>query len=121
LRKRNLGDQTNGALVFDVPQSTHGGTAGVFVRLHPHSLSAQVTIAVSAAGKTIASETCTIRPLPTFTFIPLPRYEDRVNVRATLTLNSDDDALPEDLTFVVDLTRGESPIVVVSNADVKKC
>jgi hypothetical protein len=76
---------------------------------------------VSAAGKTIASETCTIRPLPTFTFIPLPRYEDRVNVRATLTLNSDDDALPEDLTFVVDLTRGESPIVVVSNADVKKC
>ena len=120
LRKRNLGDQTNGTLVFDVPQSTHGGTAGVFVRLHPHSLSAQVTIAVSAAGKTIASETCTIRPLPTFTFIPLPRYKDRVNVRATLTLNSDDDALPEDLTFVVDLTVADSPIVVLGTDVVKK-
>ncbi len=120
LRKRNLGDQTNGALVFDVPRTTAGGTAGVFVRLHPRSSSAEVTIAVSAAEKTIASETRTIQPLPTFTFIPLPRFGNRANVRATLTLNSDDDAFPEDLTFVVDVTREESPIVVVGNADVKE-
>jgi hypothetical protein len=120
LRKRNLADETNGALVFDVPRPTPGGSPGIFVRLHPRSSSAQVTIALSAAGKTIASETRTIQPLPTFTFIPLPRFGNRANVRATLTLISDDDAVPEDLTFVVDVTRGESPIVVVGNADVKE-
>jgi hypothetical protein len=116
LRKRNLGDQTGDVLAFDVPKATPGRTAGLFVRLHPQVSLVFLTIDMFAAEQKIASETCTIDLLPTFSFIPLPSPSRSVGrrgkLRATLTLNRGNDALPEDLTFVVDLTRGKSPIVV---------
>ena len=114
LRKRNLADQTDGVLAFDVPTSPPDATAGLFVRLDPHASSARITIDVIAADQKMASETFTLDPLLIFSFIPLPgaspRAARRGKVRATVTLNEGDDTGPEDLTFVVDLTRGESPI-----------
>jgi hypothetical protein len=122
LRKRNLGDQTCGVLSFDVPQPTPGVTAGVFVRLDPYASSAYLTIDIFRAHQIIATETCTIDPLSTFSFIPLPRpprgVGSRGKVRATLSLNKGSDAVPEDLTFVADGAQGESPIVVERTEDV---
>jgi hypothetical protein len=111
LRKGNLGDQTGGVLSFDVPQPTPGVTAGVFVRLDPYASSAYITIDIFRAHQIIASETCTIEPLPTFSFIPLPSRPrgvgSRGKVRATLSLNKGSDAMPEDLSFVADWARSE--------------
>jgi hypothetical protein len=121
LRKRNLGDQTGGVLAFDVPQSPPGGTAGVFVRLAPYASSAYITIDMVRANQVIDSETCLLDPFTTFTFIPLPSSPRGVGyrgkVRAILSLNRGSEAVPEDLTLVVDLTRGNSPIVVERTED----
>ena len=121
LRKRNLGDQSGGLLAFDVPQSPPGGIAGVFVRLDPYASSAYITIDMVRANQVIASETCLLDPFATFSFIPLPSPSRGVGyrgkVRATLSLNRGSEAVPEDLTLVVDLTRGESPIVVERTED----
>lgn len=121
LRKRNLGDQTGGVLAFDVPQSPPGGTAGVFVRLDPYASSAYITIDMVRANQVIESETCLLDPFTTFTFIPLPSSPRGVGyrgkVRAILSLNRGSEAVPEDLTLVVDLTRGNSPIVVERTED----
>jgi hypothetical protein len=121
LRKWNLGDQTGGVLAFDVPQSPPGGTAGVFVRLAPYGSSAYITIDMVRANQVIASETCLLDPFTTFTFIPLPSSPRGVGyrgkVRAILSLNRGSEAVPEDLTLVVDLTRGNSPIVVERTED----
>jgi hypothetical protein len=69
----------------------------------------------------IDSETCLLDPLATFTFIPLPSpprgVGSRGKVRATLSLNRGSEAVPEDITFVVDLTRGDSPILVERTQD----
>jgi glycosyltransferase involved in cell wall biosynthesis len=116
LRKRNLGDQTDGALVFDVPQETPGRTSGLFVRLYPQVSSALLTIDIFAADQKIATETFTIGPLEVFSFILLPSAPRsrgrRGKVRGTLTLNSGNDVAPDDVTFIVDLTQDESPILV---------
>jgi glycosyltransferase involved in cell wall biosynthesis len=121
LRKRNLGDQAGGVLAFDVPQSPPGGISGVFVRLDPYASSANITIDLVRANQVIDSETCLLDPLATFTFIPLPSpprgVGSRGKVRATLSLNRGSEAVPEDITFVVDLTRGDSPIVVERTQD----
>jgi hypothetical protein len=122
LRKRNLGDQAEGVLAFDVPRHIPGLTAGLLVRLGPYASSAYFTIDIFRANQIIASETCTIEPLPTFTFIPLPSpprgVGSRGKVRATLSLNKGSDAVPEDLSFVADRARGEYPIVVERTEDV---
>jgi glycosyltransferase involved in cell wall biosynthesis len=121
LRKRNLGDQTGGVLSFDVPQSTPGGVAGVFIRLDPYASSAYLTIDIFRAHQIIATETCNIDPLRTFSFIPLPSpprgVGTRGKFRATLSLNKGSDAVPEDLTFIADGAQGESPIVVERTGD----
>ena len=123
LRQRNLGDQTGGVLAFDVPRSTPGVTAGVFVRLNPYASSAYITVDLFAAKKMIASETSTVDPLSTFSFVPIPSPPfpgagHRGKIRATLTLNKGSDAVPEDLTFIADWAQGESPVVVERSEDV---
>jgi glycosyltransferase involved in cell wall biosynthesis len=117
LRKRTLGDQTDSVLVFDVPKVIPGGVTGLFVRLDPKvSSSADFRIDVLAADQTVATETFTIDPLETFSFITLPSAprgaRHRGTVRATLSLNGGNDAAPDDVTFIVDLARDESPILV---------
>ena len=117
LRKRKLGDQTESVLVFDVPKAIPGGAAGLFVRLDPKAPSSvDISIDVLAADMKIATETFTVDPLEVFSFIPLPSASRivgrRGKVRATLSLLGESDVAPEDVTFIVDLTRGESPILV---------
>jgi glycosyltransferase involved in cell wall biosynthesis len=114
LRKRNLASQTDGLLMFDVPEATLVGTAGLFVRLGSGASFVNITIDIFTGNERIAGERFVLRPLQTFSFIPLPDAGSRGQLRARFAIDGDDDAVPEDLTFIVDLTRGESPTVIVN-------